>query len=51
MKVATLRLEIDACTATFFTLKTSGAISIFMSPFTFTWQASRQPRLASPREM
>ena len=50
MKVATLRLE----TTRHFhlrTLKTSGAISIDMSPFTFTWQARRQPRFASPFEM
>ena len=50
MKVATLRLEI---TVHFHlrTLKISGAISIFMSRLTLTWQASRQPRFASPREM
>ncbi len=50
MKVATLRLEITLHFH-FLTSKISGAISIAMSPFTFTWQARRQPRFASPREM
>ena len=33
------------------TSKISGAISTAMSRLTFTWQARRQPRLASPRLM
>ena len=50
MNVATLRLEM---TLHFHlrTSKISGGISIFMSRLTLTWQASRQPRLASPRLM
>ena len=50
MKVATLRLEM---TLHFHlrTLKTSAGISMAMSRLTLTWQASRQPRLASPRLM
>ncbi len=50
MKVATLRLE-TTLHVHLRTLNTSGAISIFMSRLTLTWQASRQPRFASPRLM
>ena len=50
MKVATLRLEMTL-QRHLRTSKISGAISIAMSRLTFTWQASRQPRLASPRLM
>ena len=50
MNVATLRFD-TTLQVHLRTSKTSGAISIFMSRLTLTWQASRQPRFASPRLM
>lgn len=50
MNVATLRLDTTR-QRHLRTENTSGATSIFMSRLTLTWQASRQPRRASPREM
>jgi len=50
LKVATLRLLITVH-CHFATLNTSAGSSMRMSRLTFTWQASRQPRFASPRLM